>query len=352
MRYSGIVWILNFVLLFTQLTACHSGGENAIQESETFSPVLVMHGGAGTITQSRMTPEKEAALKKAMEEALNQGYSILDTGGTAIEAVIQAIRVLEQSPLFNAGKGAVFTSEGTIELDASIMDGANGEAGAVAGVSHIKSPIEAAFYVMTESPHVLLTGKGAEEFARMQGLEMADPSWFYTGERYEQLKKIQGSAKFKEQEEGQYAPALINHKFGTVGAVALDRFGNLAAGTSTGGMTNKRFGRVGDSPIIGAGTYADNNSCAVSSTGHGEYFIRYVVAYDIAARMKYEHKPLNEAATGVISELEQKGGSGGVICLDRKGNIAMPFNTEGMYRGYIREENQAVIAFYSAGDIR
>jgi beta-aspartyl-peptidase (threonine type) len=252
---------------------------------------------------------------------------------------------MEESPLFNAGRGAVFTYEGKNELDASIMDGASGNAGAVAGVSAIRSPIEAAWYVMKNSPHVMLTGKGAEEFAEREGLEMADPDYFYTEDRYRQLMRVKAAS-----DDSKNTSAITGNcsdsKFGTVGAVALDKAGNLAAGTSTGGMTNKRYGRIGDSPIIGAGTWAENKSCAVSATGHGEFFIRNVVAYDIAARMKYLGKDLAEAADEVIRELELKGGSGGVICLDAKGNMAMPFNTEGMYRAYTDQEGTAVIEFY------
>jgi beta-aspartyl-peptidase (threonine type) len=256
---------------------------------------------------------------------------------------------MEESPLFNAGKGAVFTWEGKNELDASIMDGANRNAGAVAGVSRIRSPIEAAWHVMTNSPHVLLTGKGAEEFAESEGLEIVNPAYFYTDERYRQLLRVKADSGENQEERKGMSYLQGKHsenKYGTAGAVALDKQGNLAAGTSTGGMTNKRFGRIGDSPIIGAGTWADNQSCAVSATGHGEFFIRNVVAYDIAARMKYQGKDLVTASEDVISELKLKGGSGGVICLDAQGNIAMPFNTKGMYRGYIDKRGTVFIEFY------
>ena len=313
-------------------------------------PVLVIHGGAGTISRENLTPEMEARYITILKEALDTGYVILEKGGSSIEAVIHTIQIMEESPLFNAGKGAVFTHEGTNELDASIMDGSTGMAGAVAGVSRIKSPIEAAYRVMVHSRHVLLTGKGAEEFAMKEGLEMADPEYFFTKERYRQLLEIRAVEKDIEVNKTEPTSSLFlyaQHKFGTVGAVALDRQGNLAAGTSTGGMTNKRFGRVGDSPIIGAGTYADNRTCAISSTGHGEFFIRNVVAYDIAARMKYQGKDIGTAANEVIEELNEIEGSGGVICLDRKGNIATPFNTSGMYRGYIREKGAEVISIFA-----
>jgi len=326
-----------------------SSGKAKESTGNTPAPVLVIHGGAGTITRERMTDTLAAEIRKVMQKALEEGYLILQEGGSSVEAVVTAIQVMEESPLFNAGKGAVFTWEEKNELDASIMEGAHGNAGAVAGVSTIRSPIEAAMHVMTNSPHVLLTGKGAEEFAEKEGLEMADPAYFYTEDRYRQLMRIKAaSVENKEESKGSsYVPGnQTEFKFGTVGAVALDKRGNLAAGTSTGGTTNKRYGRIGDSPIIGAGTYADNKSCAVSATGHGEYFIRNVVAYDIAARMKYQGKDLSTASEEVIRELKLKDGSGGVICLDAQGNIAMPFNTEGMYRGYIDQSGETVIEFY------
>jgi len=303
---------------------------------------LVIHGGAGTILKKNMTPEQEQAYTEKMEEALLAGYAVLENGGTSLEAVTTTIQILENSPLFNAGIGAVFTNEGKNELDASIMDGKTGNAGAVAGVTTIKSPILAALAVMENSPHVLLSREGAETFAKEQGLAMVSPDYFYNERRFNQLQKI------KEREnDGGYLYKNPDDKFGTVGAVALDQYGNLAAGTSTGGMTNKRYGRVGDSPIIGAGTYANNKTCAVSSTGHGEYFIRYVVAYDIAALMEYQNLTVKEAAGKVVMEkLVEVGGGGGVIALDREGNFAMPFNTEGMYRGYINESGKPQIFIY------
>lgn len=321
---------------------------------------MVIHGGAGTIRKESISEEQEVAYKEKLRESLDAGYAVLEKGGSSQEAVIAAIRILEESPLFNAGRGAVFTSEGRNELDASIMEGKTGQAGAVAGVSTIKSPILAAQAVMNQSPHVLLAGEGAEQFARQQGLEMVDPSYFFDERRHQQLKNIQEREKNQEKEEGSLLPGAMppfdesqnlfpfeNHKFGTVGAVALDQNGNLTAGTSTGGMTNKRFGRIGDSPIIGAGTYAENASCAVSATGHGEFFIRNVVAYDIAALMKYKNMSLEEAANEVVmKKLVKAGGDGGVIAMDQKGNISMPFNTEGMFRGFIREKNKAEVFIY------
>lgn len=306
------------------------------------SPTIVIHGGAGTIKKENMSPEKEVAYKSKLQEALNHGYAILQQGGTSLDAVTKVIQIMEASPLFNAGKGAVFTNEGKNELDASIMDGATGQAGAVAGVTVIKSPILAALAVMKKSPHVMMAGKGAEKFAKEQGLEIVDPSYFYEENRYKQLKRVK-----ERDEKTSYLEKYPDYKFGTVGCVALDSFGNIAAGTSTGGMTNKRYGRIGDSPIIGAGTYADNNTCGVSGTGHGEYFIRNVVAYDIAALMKYKGMSVQEAANEVVmNKLVEKGGDGGVIALDQQGNIAMPFNTAGMFRGYIREKDKPVVLMY------
>ena len=289
-------------------------------ESVEFS--IAIHGGAGTITRKNMTPEKENAYRSKLKETLNVGYSILNKGGTSLDAVEATIRIMENSELFNAGKGAVFTNAGTNELDASIMDGRNLKAGAVARVKTVKNPISAARKVMEETWHVMLSGDGADKFAKEQDLDIVDPNYFYTQRRWDSLKKIQVE------------------KHGTVGCVALDKHGNLAAGTSTGGLTNKRWGRVGDSPIIGAGTYANNQTCAVSGTGQGEYFIRGNVAYDVSAIMEYKGKSVGEAAQNVIRKLSDKGGNGGIITMDSKGNISMPFNTAGMYRGF-RKAGQA-----------
>ena len=295
-------------------------------ESVEFS--IAIHGGAGTITRKNMTPEKENAYRSKLKETLNVGYSILNKGGTSLDAVEATIRIMENSELFNAGKGAVFTNAGTNELDASIMDGRNLKAGAVARVKTVKNPISAARKVMEETWHVMLSGDGADKFAKEQGLDIVDPNYFYTQRRWDSLKKIQVE------------------KHGTVGCVALDKHGNLAAGTSTGGLTNKRWGRVGDSPIIGAGTYANNQTCAVSGTGQGEYFIRGNVAYDVSAIMEYKGKSVGEAAQNVIRKLSDKGGNGGIITMDSKGNISMPFNTAGMYRGFRKAGQAAEIFIY------
>jgi L-asparaginase / beta-aspartyl-peptidase len=321
---------------------------------------LVIHGGAGTITRQNMSPEKEKAYRQVLHQALQAGYAVLKKGGTSLDAVEAAIHVMEDSPLFNAGKGAVFTNEGKNELDAAIMDGKTGKAGAVASVTTIKSPVSAARAVMEQSEHVMMIGAGAEKFAKEKGLQIVDPSYFHTEPRYKQLKKAREADKVKLDHSG--GKGTLRHhqsdsiaeliftegrKFGTVGAVALDQYGNLAAATSTGGMTNKRYGRVGDAPIIGAGTYANNNTCAVSATGHGEYFIRSVVAYDISALMEYKGLPVKKAAEEVVlKKLVARGGEGGVIALDRNGNWAMPFNSAGMYRGYIKADGKSEVLIY------
>lgn len=298
---------------------------------------IAIHGGAGTILKKNMTPEKQRKYEKTLLKAVNKGYALLESGKTSQEAVIAAIQILEDSPLFNAGKGAVYTYEGHHELDASIMDGKTLNAGAVSGVKIVKSPIALAEKVMEESVHVMLSGDGAERFAKEQGLTLVDNSYFDTKHRYKALQRAKKKLAEKERELKDFQAAhetLPNHfKYGTVGAVALDKYGNLTSGTSTGGMTAKRWGRVGDAPIIGAGTYANNASCAVSATGHGEYFIRYHVAADICARMQYQGIPLDMAANTVINDvLVEAGGNGGVIAVDAKGNISMPFNSTGMYR--------------------
>ena len=301
---------------------------------------LAIHGGAGTITPDKLTPERERAYRAALTEALRAGHAVLRDGGEALDAVITAIRLLEDSPLFNAGKGAVFTHDGRNELDAAIMDGRTGNAGAVAGLTRIRNPILLARTVMQHSPHVLLIGEGAEAFADEQGFTFVDPKYFFTQERWEQLRRILG-------DEDTSRARRPDDRFGTVGAVALDRRGNLAAGTSTGGLTDKRFGRVGDVPIIGAGTYADNVTCAVSATGHGEYFIRSVVAHDISRLIAYRAMPLADAAHHVVMEkLVERGGSGGVIAINRAGEVALPFNTAGMYRGFVRADGTLAVRIY------
>ncbi|PCJ28089.1 MAG: beta-aspartyl-peptidase [Flavobacteriales bacterium] len=314
---------------------------------------IVIHGGAGTILKKNLSDEKEKAYRDKLNEALNAGYKVLEDGGSSTDAVEAAINIMEDSPLFNAGKGAVFTNAGTNEMDASIMEGKDLNAGAVGGVSTIKNPITAARLVMEKSQHVMLTGKGADEFAKINGLEIEDSNYFFNQKRYDQLQKIKESEKIQldhsEDDEGYLIDpeALKDSKFGTVGAVALDKNGNITAATSTGGMTNKKYGRVGDSPIIGAGTYANNKTCGVSCTGHGEYFIRKVVAYDVSALMEYKGMSLQDAANYIINDKMVKfGGSGGLIALDTDGNIAMPFNTKGMYRGYKKSSKETVVKIF------
>ncbi len=319
--------------------------ENENKEMKTVTEkaeyALVIHGGAGTIRKQDLSEEKEASIRAKLDEALTVGENVLKAGGTAIDAVEATIIVLENSPHFNAGKGAVFTNEGKNELDASFMDGKTQNSGAVAGITNVKNPIRAARAVLEKSEHVMLAREGAEQFAKEQGLEIVDPSYFHTDRRWNSLEKA------KQREMGSIlSENPIDNKFGTVGCAALDKAGNLAAGTSTGGMTNKRYARIGDSPVIGAGTYANNNTCAISSTGHGEYFIRYVVAYDISAMMEYGNKDFGTAADYVINDkLKKAGGTGGIIGLDKYGNVAMPFNTEGMYRGYVKPDKREVLIY-------
>lgn len=321
-----------------------------ISETPTYSNAeqpfrLAIHGGAGVILRENLSAEDEKAYHEKLSEALQAGHQVLKNGGKSLDAVETAIKILEDSPLFNAGKGAVFTSEGTIELDAAIMDGASLAAGSVAGTKHIKNPISLARMVMEKSPHVMMVGNGAEKFAQKQGMTLVDQKYFFTKRRFEQLQK----EKAKESKKTSFLKTQLHdeNKFGTVGAVALDKTGNLAAGTSTGGTTNKKFGRVGDAPIIGAGTYANNQTCAVSATGHGEYFIRAVVAYDISALMQYQKLSLKDASDKVVMDkLVKFGGAGGVICIDKDGNIAMPFNTPGMYRGSIDENGKITTSVF------
>lgn len=319
-------------------SSCGPGGEVAKKAEIT----MVIHGGAGTISQDDMTPERERAYTEKLTEALQKGMEILQNRGTALDAVEAAIRILEDSPLFNAGKGAVFTADGRNELDASIMDGKTLKAGAVASVTTIKNPISAARAVMEKSKHVLLVSQGAELFAAAQGLDIVEPAYFFDQRRWDELlnaKEQQGASLVD--------PAAKPAAFGTVGALALDSEGNLAAGTSTGGLTNKMHGRVGDSPIIGAGTYANNNTCAVSGTGQGEYYIRLNIAHDVSALMEYKRMSVEKAANKVIHEkLTGLGGTGGIIVLDKHGNIAMPFNTGGMYRGWVKEDGKVHVLMY------
>jgi beta-aspartyl-peptidase (threonine type) len=346
---------------FLALLACSAVAAPAETSGAKGDPqriMLVVHGGAGTISPKTITPEIEAQYRAGLENAMKAGYAVLAAGGTSTDAVVATIKVFEDDPLFNAGKGAVFTNEGKNELDAAIMDGKTGLAGAVAGVTTVKNPITAARAVMDKTKHVLLVSAGADKFATSQKLDIVDPSYFFTQHRWDQLQKAKEKDKIELDHDGKPAKTSTwerwqiddtngDHKYGTVGAVALDRYGNLAAGTSTGGLTNKLYGRVGDSPIIGAGTYADNATAAVSGTGTGEFYMRGLVAYDIAARMKYLKLPLAKAVeqTGRTA-LDGKRGDGGIIALDAKGNFKFWFNTEGMYRGYVKSDGKPVTFVY------
>lgn len=299
---------------------------------------LAIHGGAGTILRSSMTAELQQQYEQGLQDALQAGYSVLQSGGSAVDAVQAAVVSLEDFPLFNAGRGSVFNNVGRHEMDASIMDGSNLMAGAVSGISHIKNPVLLARTIMDKSEHVLLCGQGAEQFSKQQGLQFEDDTYFYVHHRYEQWQQAL--------KEDSISLDHNDKKFGTVGAVALDANGNLAAATSTGGMTNKKFGRMGDSPIIGAGTYANNNTCAISCTGHGELFIRAVVAYDISCLMEYKGLSLKEACDVVVHDkLVKIQGEGGLVALDKHGNIELPFNSEGMYRGYATENERKVMIY-------
>ena len=325
------------VLIITSMVlySCKSTGNTvSVQTAEIPADkqewAIVIHGGAGGMTRENIDAQTEKDYRESLTAALNAGKKVLSEGGSALDAVEATIRTMEDNPLFNAGKGAVFTHDGKNELDAAIMDGSTLAAGSVACVTDIKNPITAARKVMTNSPHVMLTGAGASQFAKEQGLEIVPPSYFYTDKRYNELQEI-----------------LKKEKFGTVGCCALDKNGNLAAGTSTGGMSNKRYNRVGDAPIIGAGTYANNATCAVSATGHGEYFIRWTVAHDISALMEYKGLSLKEASELVVNDkLVKAGGSGGVICVDKNGNVSMPFNSSGMFRGFATADGKEGIFVY------
>lgn len=306
---------------------------------------IAIHGGAGTISRAKMTAEKEKAYLIALDTALSIGENILKNGGTSLDAVEKTIMYLEDCPLFNAGKGAVFAHNGKNELDASIMDGATQKAGAIGGVTVIKNPIRAARAVMEKSEHVFLVGRGAEIFAKSKGIDTVPNSYFFTEDRWQSLQRALEAERKMGVIENQ---AIKNdYKFGTVGVVCLDKNGNLAAGTSTGGMTNKRWNRLGDSPIIGAGTYADNASAAVSATGHGEFFIRYTVARNICALMEYKNWSLQKAADEIVlKKLVEKGGEGGIIAVDYEGNVAMPFNSEGMYRAFAKSTGERKILIF------
>ncbi|MFC1550135.1 isoaspartyl peptidase/L-asparaginase family protein [Candidatus Neomarinimicrobiota bacterium] len=336
------ILIISFVFTVLISISCNSGIQSASDNESAIA--LLIHGGAGTILKENMTPERELEYREFLTKTLDIGYEILKNGGTSLDAIQAVIMKMEDSPLFNAGKGAVFTNEGTNEMDASIMDGSNLNAGAVAAIKNIKNPIQLARLVMEKSPHVMLAQEGAVTFAEKHGIAKVDDDYFYTKRRWDALQREQ-----QKPSESSGLNQSSNHDqiYSTVGAVALDKFGNLAAGTSTGGLTNKQFGRVGDSPIIGAGTYANNRTCAISSTGHGEYFMRSLTAYDISAIMEYSGKSIQQAAEIVIQDkLTDLGGTGGIIGLDFRGNIVMEFNTAGMYRGYVLSDGKPNVFIY------
>lgn len=324
-----------------------SGIINIRENRKMGNIAIAIHGGAGTLMSGTISPENEKNYHDTLSAALLAGYNIISHGGTAVDAVEAAVRVLEDSPLFNAGKGSVFNCDGINEMDASIMNGKNLKAGAVAEVHTIRNPITAAKAVMENSPHILLAAKGAEQFAREQGLEIVDPSYFFDEQRHKQwlLSKDKENSSWAG-DEIYLPPEITAKKLGTVGAVALDSAGNLAAATSTGGINNKKFGRIGDSPIIGAGTYANNKTCAVSCTGEGEYFIRNVAAYDLSALMDYKGFTLAQAATEVIKKVAQIGGEGGLIAIDNQGTIITPFNTSSMFRGWMDATGQKHTAIF------
>jgi beta-aspartyl-peptidase (threonine type) len=357
---------LLLLLIFGCLIACQgldkeknnpavSQVESPQEQAEVVNEfAIVIHGGAGTIRKENMTLELEQQYNLKLTEAVQAGHAILDNGGTAMDAVEASIRIMEDSPLFNSGKGAVFTADGINTLDASFMDGKTLNAGAVAGVTTVKNPISLARKVMTDSEHVLLSSEGADAFAKAlndKDIEIVDNKYFYTENRYKSLQRVKEREKQKQSKKVSaanfYDPMINDSKYGTVGCVALDKMGNIAAGTSTGGMTNKRYGRIGDSPIIGSGTYANNATCGVSSTGHGEYFIRGQVAYDISALMEYADLTLEEATNKVIQEkLIDLGGTGGIVALDHLGTISMEFNTAGMYRASMNDKGELEVKMY------
>ena len=325
--------IISFILLL--ISSCQSSvSENNI--------AIVIHGGAGTILKENMTPELEAAYLAKLEEAVMTGYEILKTGGSSQSAVKETIKIMEDSPLFNAGIGAALTNEETASLDASFMEGKNLNAGAIAGSKYIKNPINAAISVMEDSPHVLLSSDGADEFAIKMGLDTVPNSYFITERRLNSVRKAKKDDMVSSEDS-----STNDSKYGTVGCVAIDKMGNIASGTSTGGTTNKKWGRIGDVPIIGAGTYANNDCCGISTTGWGEHFIRNVVAYDIAAQIIYDNKSIQEASIKSLDKVVGTGGDGGVIGLDNKGNISMEFNTAGMYRASVDINGNVTIKIYS-----
>jgi len=363
----SILLIFVFFVLSVPAQKGSFEGIKQLQSPQTPRLGFIIHGGAGVIKKGTLSPEKEAEYRKKLEEAVLAGYKALQDGKTSLDAVEIAIRILEDSPLFNAGKGAVFTNDGKNELDASIMNGKTLAAGAVAGLHKVKNPITLARAVMEKSEHVMMTGDGAEKFAKEQNIELVPEKYFFTQERWDALQKILKEEKeAKEKKKGTVSENLTDdfllrnplyaqmtqterlpqNRFGTVGAVALDKDGNIAAGTSTGGMTNKKYGRVGDAPIIGAGTYANNNTCGVSATGWGEYFIRIGVARDISALMEYRALNIQQSADLVMKKVGNLGGDGGVVAMDKFGNMAISFNSEGMYRAYINAEGKPVVEIY------
>jgi len=307
---------------------------------------LAIHGGAGTIERSNMTPEREREFRAGLERALTAGYEILKRGSSSLDATEAAVRTLEDDPHFNAGKGSVFTSAGTNEMDAAIMNGKTLAAGAVASLKHVKSPISLARLVMEKSGHVMMDSEGAEAFAKENGIELVDQKYFFTQDRWDALQKIKAAAKNHTSGGGKAFLITDQDRHGTVGAVALDQNGNLAAATSTGGTTNKRPGRIGDTPVIGAGTYANNATCAVSATGDGEYFIRATVGRDVSALMEYRGMSLKDAAQAALDKVAKLGGNGGLIAIDHQGNVTLPFNTSGMYRGYVDANGKFAIEIY------
>ncbi len=339
-----------FVLSILLCTSCTKDAKNAKTEQSPSSQFsIVIHGGAGGIKRAYFSKEQETAYKDKLEESLNAGYLVLQNNGSSINAVQAAINILEDSPLFNAGKGAVFNSEGNQEMDASIMNGKTLNTGAVAGVNHIKNPITAANIVLDSSKHVLLSGKGAEILVKKYGAKMVPSSYFFTEKRLKQLRKTQGKDTITLDHTAYLIKnSLIDdHKYGTVGAVAIDKNGTIAAGTSTGGMTNKKYGRIGDSPIIGAGTYANNNTCGISSTGTGEYFIRTVAAHEVSSILKYTNNTPKQALHDVLfNQIEPLGGSGGMILIDSKGDVYWDFNTTGMFRAYKKSNGESRIELF------
>ena len=342
--------------IFAMMAVALVGVANMTLAAEKNPVAMVIHGGAGTIQRELMTPEVEAEYREILARAIRAGHSILLGGGSSRDAVIASINIMEDSPLFNAGHGAVLNHDGNVELDASIMEGRTLNAGAVAALTRIKNPINLANAVLEHSPHVMLAGAGAEVFAEQQGFAFVTNDYFKTERRQRQLERVlaeEGGVALSEDPSDRVVEKYQadEKKFGTVGAVAIDQRGDIAAGTSTGGMTNKRFGRIGDAPIIGAGTYADNNSCAVSATGHGEYFIRAAVAHDLCARMRYGGRSLAQAADELINQqLVDMGGEGGLIALAPNGDIAMVYNSEGMFRAAVGPDGTVTVGIFDDED--